>query len=233
MLLAGSGHKQRDVGQAIVNNSNDPEAWTKLGHLVFKNANDGDLAEWMIGHAIGVLFHKRFWPGSRSKDRLGICYDTLVHKTGPVPPEVKILVDVANTKHKDASLLDTEILISRDPTVDGSKEIHRNCLRDAMIDTYGPDIQEMTFEQIKQCAEQYAEQTSNITQWLEAQAEQDEVAESSSDDDEEGPPPEPLPKPAKARGKKKASTSTAPAKKPGRPPHVHVHVHVLFIKAKT
>ena len=218
MLLAGSGDKQRDVGQAIVNNSNDPQAWTKLGHLVFKDANDGDLAEWMIGHAIGVLFHRRFWPGSRSKDRLGICYDTLVHKTGPIPPEVKILVDVANTKHKDASLLDTEVLISRDPTVDGSKEIHRNCLRDAMIDTYGPEIQDMTFEQIRQCAEQYAEQASNITQWLEAQAEQDEAAESSSDDDEEGPAPEPLPKPAKARGKKKASTDAAPAKKSGRPP---------------
>ena len=138
MLLAGSSDKQQDVGQAIVNNSNDPKAWTKLEHLMFKDANNCDLAEWMIGHTIGVLFSRRFWPGSRAKDHLSICYDTLVlhDKTGPIQPEVKILVDVANNKHKDASLLDTEVLMSRGPTVDGSKEILCNCLRDAMIDNY-------------------------------------------------------------------------------------------------
>ena len=39
----------------------DPDAWSKLGHLTVGKCNDGDLAEWMIGHAIPVTFCKRFW----------------------------------------------------------------------------------------------------------------------------------------------------------------------------
>ncbi len=54
-----------------------------------------------------------------------------------LPLQVKILVDVPNQKANGKhSHYITEVLISQDPTVDGTKPMHKNCLREAIMDTY-------------------------------------------------------------------------------------------------
>ncbi len=50
---------------------------------------------------------------------------------------MKILVDVPNKKANGKhSHYITEVLISQDPTVDCTKPMHKNCLREAIMDTY-------------------------------------------------------------------------------------------------
>jgi hypothetical protein len=103
----------------------------------------------MIGHEIGVIFKKHFWTGSNNankRDLKGTVYDTLEHDDGSIPPEVKILVQEPEKRNsRKVKFSETEILILRDPTVDGSKEIHRNCLREAIIDTYSGARDDLLF----------------------------------------------------------------------------------------
>jgi hypothetical protein len=65
----------------------------------------------------------------------GICVDLIqnTHK----PHEVDIIIGLPGKRNPlKVTCYWTDIFISRDPTVDGSKHIHRNCLRDAIVDTY-------------------------------------------------------------------------------------------------
>jgi hypothetical protein len=59
----------------------------------------------------------------------------------PPGPEVKILVQEPE-KHNQRKIKfsETEILISMDPTVDGSKDLHHNCLQEAIKDTYNHPV---------------------------------------------------------------------------------------------
>jgi hypothetical protein len=134
-------YSQRDFRGAQVYNNPEVGAWLKLGTLLFLSCNDGDLVEWMIGHEISVIFKKRFWTGSSGnttkRDLVAAVYDTLEHSDGSIPPEVKILVQEPDRhNHRNIKFSETEVLISMDPTVDGSRDIHRNCLREAIKDTF-------------------------------------------------------------------------------------------------
>lgn len=118
---------------------NTDTLWSALGHLVLKDCNNGDLVEWMIGHGIGIILMKRFWTSeSRDtrRDLRATVLDVKYHKDGKFP-EAIVMVEEPNRKNptKVAELI-TEILISQDPSVDGKKEMHKNCLREAIMDTY-------------------------------------------------------------------------------------------------
>jgi hypothetical protein len=99
----------------------------------------------MLGHEIEFTCRKRFWNASNNdgtkRDLKATVYDTLVHDDGSMPSEVKILVQEPEKRNqRNIKSSETEILISMDPTVDGSKDLHRNCLREAIKDTYkGPE----------------------------------------------------------------------------------------------
>ncbi len=68
-----------------------------------------------------------------------------------MPPEVKILVQEPE-KHNQRNIKfsETEILILMDPTVEGSKDLHHNCLRKAIKDKYhgAPDDPQYTLQQL-------------------------------------------------------------------------------------
>jgi hypothetical protein len=133
MLLAG-GNKQADVTQAEVHNSTDQEHWMKLGDKRFTDVNDGDLLSWFINHEIPIIFRKRFWPKD-GIDMKGVCVDLI--QSSHKPPEADIIIEQPSKRNPlKVTWYRTEVFISRDPTVDGSKEIHYNCLRDAIVDTY-------------------------------------------------------------------------------------------------
>jgi hypothetical protein len=140
---------QTDIRGAVTyNNKHDPTAWANNGHLSLKTCNDGDLIEWMIGHCIDFVLLRRFWQSTTNakahkkaiRDLRGTVVDTFYEAVidgKKLPPQAKIAVVKKDaTNHAKAQIFTTEILISKDPTVDGSKEIHRNCLWEALIDTY-------------------------------------------------------------------------------------------------
>jgi hypothetical protein len=95
----------------------------------------------MLGHEIEFTCKKLFWTGSNNagakRDLKATVYNTLVHDDRSMPPEVKILVQEPE-KHnpRNIKFSETEILILMDPTVDRSKNLHCNCLREAIKDTY-------------------------------------------------------------------------------------------------
>ena len=224
MLLAGDDGSQRNVNAALTYNSSDLSAWEKLGPHKFSDVNDGDLAEWFIGHSIPVLFQKRFWNEHPRIDMMGICYDTLYHKDKRKPPEVKILVDQPITRgSKNAKLQDTEILISKDLSANPNLPISRNCLREAIIDTY-PQAADMTLQDILERSAQYTSRISNITQWLHENQDDDWDSQDDSADapSQEGPPAESQPRAkgdtAKSRAKGKPKNNNQPKKK-GRVPN--------------
>jgi hypothetical protein len=137
-------YAQNDINGSIIARSKDPEAWTKQGHLLFRTCNDGDLVEPMIGYGIQVMLNKRFWQFSTCRASDGrpligpykaTILDVVLKEN--LPPQVKVLVDVPNQKPNGKhSHYITEVLISQDPTVDGTKPMHKNCLREAIMDTY-------------------------------------------------------------------------------------------------
>jgi len=100
MLWAGRGcGDSRDVDAAIVSNSTDPDAWSKLGYLKISECNDLDLAEWMIGWAIPVEFQKQFWKGQYF-GMMGICHDVAISDDPLFPPEVKIYADAPERNNR-------------------------------------------------------------------------------------------------------------------------------------
>jgi hypothetical protein len=213
MLWAGRGSgDQRDIDAAITVNSKDMDAWSKNGHLKLNECNDIDLAEWCIGYAIPVWFLKRFWT-SPKMNMLGICYDTELHEDKPeIPPEVRILVDqpVKGNRAK-SEIIDTLIFISRDPYVQGpAKAIHRNCLREAIKDTYGPESNDWTLQQLLDASHKLSGGVDNIKQYLhDAQDEPDEdmddddhtTANNPGESQEDEPPPSTTPRPQNAKAK--------------------------------
>ena len=236
MLLAGRDGSQRDVNAAITYNSTDQTAWEKLGPHKFADVNDGDLAEWFIGHSIPLLFKKRFWNEPKI-NMLGICHNTIIHETGVIPPEVMIYAEQPLKRGSAfAKIIETEILISQDPSADPRKAISRNCLREAIKDTY-PGAMNMTLQEIKDASSIYSGQVSNITKYLQQlpdnddegdeQEDQDQpTAEDPSDDTAAEPGPstrgksksKPKPKtPAQEKDTAKAGTSKASANKQDKP----------------
>jgi hypothetical protein len=137
-------YAQSNINGSIMGRSKDPEAWVKHGHLLFCTCNDGDLVEPMIGHGVQVIFDNQFWlhttgKASNGRPLVGSYKGTILHMSlnKNLPQQVKILVDVPNKKaNRKHSHYITEVLISQDPTVDGTKPMHKNCLREAIMDTY-------------------------------------------------------------------------------------------------
>jgi hypothetical protein len=222
---------QRDFRGSIVYNSNKPGTWLTLGPLKLSECNDGDLAEWMIGGQIGCSFKKRFCTGrdELKRDMKGSIYDTLEHQNGMKPPEVKILLqDPDRDNNRKIKFYQTEIFISMDPTVDGSKAIHRNCLREALKDTYegahtNPNytLQNLLDDAIKlgHCSSTQGT-VEQVT--IESDDEDNEYLDDNDDDDdknkESAPPPlvKPPPKPpdintAQAAPMSQDTPSAAPA----------------------
>jgi hypothetical protein len=84
---------------------------------------------------------KLFWTTKKSdtaQDLQATVQDTLEHKDKSKPFEVHVLVEVPGKKHQKYTYFHTEILVSIDllaPT-DGTRELHKNCLREAIMDTY-------------------------------------------------------------------------------------------------
>jgi hypothetical protein len=63
-----------------------------------------------------------------------------------LPPQVKILMDVLSTRvNRKSSHFLTKVLISQDLTVDCTKPMHRNCLREAIMDTYPRAHSDLTY----------------------------------------------------------------------------------------
>ena len=204
MLWAGRGcGDSRDVDAAIVNNSTNSDAWTKLGHLTVGKCNDGDLAEWMIGHAIPVTFCKRFWK-EQKMDMMGICYDTKISTDKTFPPEVGIYADAPdNSTRKKITIVDADIFISKDPYIQGKfQEIHRNNLRDALVDTYGDQVDQWTFDDLLRASYGLKHKVESITKYFR----EDSPSEAQDDDEPPAPAdgdPGPAPKAPKAKGKDK------------------------------
>jgi hypothetical protein len=130
---------QRYIKGSIVYNSKDPLMYAKVRHLLFRTCNDGDLSDFMIGQGIRVVLKQRFWHAEAPKNRRDLKatpIDTIVHDDGK-PFEVQVLVEEPGRKDPTkTTYYTTEVLVSMDPTVDGTKEIHKNCLREAIMDTY-------------------------------------------------------------------------------------------------
>ncbi len=137
-------YAQNNINSSIISRSTDPEAWAKQGHLLFRTCNNGGLVEPMISHCIQVKFDKQFWlhstcKASDGRPLIGPYKGTILDVVlkANLPLQVKILVDVPNKKaNGKQSHYITEVLISQDPTVDGTKPMHKNCLREAIMDTY-------------------------------------------------------------------------------------------------
>ena len=194
MLLAGK-NTQANLDYAIVTNSKEQDAWKKLGNLKFSTCNDGDLLEWFIGHDIPVLFKRRFWTSDDARTRMdleGYCVDLLTHSNGNPPEAIIHVYEPVKTNKKQLTVKETEVLLSMDPTVDGTKEIHRNCLREAVKDTYqetlGPD---MTLQDILQESSKFDELVGSSVptsgrkrQTRDADSSNDSESESESDNAE-------------------------------------------------
>jgi hypothetical protein len=86
MLEAGSD--SRDVDASLTYSSTDPEIYKTFGTLLLKDANDIDLAEWMIYTKMTVILVARFWP-NRGVNLRATVYETLPERE---PPEVEVLV---------------------------------------------------------------------------------------------------------------------------------------------
>ena len=205
MLWAGRGcGDSRDVDASIVNNSKDPDAWSKLGHLTVGKCNDGDLAEWMIGHAIPVTFCKRFWKDEK-RDMMGICYDTKVSETNKnFPPEVRVYADFPDNRvRKKITIISADIFISKDPYIQGKfQEIHRNNIRDALADTYGDNVDQWTLDDLLRASYALNHRVENITKYFK----EDPSFDGQDDDDPSAPAdgdPGPAPKDPKVKGKDK------------------------------
>ena len=218
MLWAGKGcGDQRDTDAAQVSNSTDPDAWTKLGSLKFATCNDGDLVEWMIGWAIPVSFHRRFW-GKNSPHMMGICADLLQNDDPTWPPEVKVYVDKPTKgNRKKIDIIETDITISRDPGIPlgaKSQEIHRNNLRDAIIDTYGAQVNNWTLEELQVAGNIISNQVENITQFLKDTFEEpeDDGQDQDMPDADDGSPG-PAPKTSDNKGKGYAKLAKEKASK--------------------
>ncbi len=66
------------------------------------------------------------------------------------PPEADIIMEQpGKCNHLKVTWYQTEVFISSNPTDDGSKDIHRNCLRDAIVDTY-LNTNNQTLQQLKE-----------------------------------------------------------------------------------
>ena len=127
---------QHDMKAAITYNSDDPTTWERLGPLPFDQVNDGDLAEFCIGHEISFDLEARFWKKDDKNKYTAVCSDTLIHKNRTKQPEVKLALNCLNPSTNKVELGESEILIAIDET---SKDpvLRRNCLREALRDTYG------------------------------------------------------------------------------------------------
>jgi hypothetical protein len=213
MLLAG-GNKQADVTQAEVHNSTDQEYWMKLGDKRFTDVNDGDLLSWFINHEIPIIFRKRFWPKDRI-DMKGICVDLI--QSSHKPPEADIIIEQPSKRNPlKVTWYRTEVFISRDPTVDGSKEIHYNCLRDAIVDTY-PNAANQTLQQLKDESKKLTGPLGTVPPALRVLPEPRQQADTTPQDsdqehqdsepsDSEDAEPPPMPKATKPRAAPKSST---------------------------
>ena len=224
MLWAGRGcGDSRDVDASIVNNSKDPDAWSKLGHLTVGKCNDGDLAEWMIGHAIPVTFCKRFWRDEKI-DMMGICYDTKVSETNKnFPPEVRVYADFPDNRvRKKITIISADIFISKDPYIQGKfQEIHRNNIRDALADTYGDNVDQWTLDDLLRASYALNHRVENITKYFK----EDPSFDGQDDDDPSAPAdgdPGPAPKDPKVKGKDKPGSkqSQGATPKDNDVPHV-------------
>ena len=180
-------YRQADIRGAVVYNSNDNDAWTKLGHLNLRTCNNGDLAEWMIGHDIGVILRKRFWTSDRAdrrQDLRATVREILEHKNGR-DAEVEVVVEEPN--RKDPTQVDirvTEILISQDPLVSGKLPLHRNCLREAIMDTYPAARKNANFTLQDLLDASYEFNINPAGKPLELPAEDSDSEESSEEDDD-------------------------------------------------
>ena len=184
MLLAGE-NSQADVTKSEVSNSIDPDHWMKLGDKRFAEVNDGDLAWWFINHEIPIVFRRRFWPKD-GIDMKGICVDLIrnTHK----PHEVDIIIEQPGKRNPlKVTWYRTEVFISRDPTVDGSKDIHRNCLRDAIVDTY-PNASDQTLQQLKEESKRFNAPLGQVPPALLAQPDADSQAGPAPRDASNTPP---------------------------------------------
>ena len=93
----------------------------------------------MIGHAIRIVLMKKFWASNSQEDQRDLratVQDAKYHKDSKFH-EAGVMAEQPNKRDptKVAQLI-TEILISQEPSVDGTNEIHKNCLREAIMDTY-------------------------------------------------------------------------------------------------
>ena len=217
MLWAGRGCGDTlDVDASIVHNSTDPDAWTKLGHLKIATCNDGDLVEWMIGWAIPVTFHQRFWRKTYPNPihMMGICADLVVRDDKPkdYPPEVEIYVDVPHKNNrKKIDIITTRINISKDPHIDPKakfQDIHRNNLRDAILDTYGQQAKDWTLDELKSAGAKFNSDVENITRFLQDASGNPEDGDTDMQDADDGSPgPAPKDPPKKGKGKAPAKSN--------------------------
>ena len=110
-----AGNDSRDVDASLTYSSTDPEIYKTFGTLLLKDANDIDLAEWMIYTKMTVILVARFWP-NRGVNLRATVYETLPERE---PPEVEVLVQEPCKKNPmRINQWTTEILISQDPTAD-------------------------------------------------------------------------------------------------------------------
>ena len=153
---------QRDTSRSICANSVDKLTWEKLGPLPLDQANDGDLAEWMIGKAIEIKMIDHFWKKVESDNNYytAHCYDTLIHNNKKKPAEVRLFISQQSKQNrKDVRNFTSEILISADLTSQDRK-LKLNNLRQAIRETYGNsptltlnDIYEMHVERTRRPGE--------------------------------------------------------------------------------
>ena len=116
----------------------------------------------MIYKDVAVIFGARFWKNERL-DLRGVVHDTIVHEQTPGQlyrvPEVEVLLQVPLKKDQTKLRFErTEILISQDPHADLStkagQNLSKNNLRQALRDTYGDEVDEMTLDQLAAASRQ-------------------------------------------------------------------------------
>ena len=217
MLLAG-GTSQADVTKSEVFNSNDPDHWMKLGDKRYADVNDGDLNAWFEHHEIPVIFAARFWPNDRV-DMKG--YVVAMLRRTNLPPEADIIIEEPSKRNPlKVKWRRTEVLISRDPTVDGSEEINYNCLRDAIEDTY-PNAKNQTLQQLKEESKKfngplgsmpdYLPRAPRVPQKEETEAPSDQDSSASKDDKSKEEPRR------SSRAKRKAAPKSKADEQPAQP----------------
>jgi hypothetical protein len=92
------------------------------------------------------------------------------------PHEVDIIIEQPGKRNPlNITWYLTEIFISCDPTVDSSKDIHCNCLRDAIADTY-PNANDQTLQQLKGESKRFNAPLGQVPPALLAQTDADSQA---------------------------------------------------------